>query len=128
MMRTISWPVTMLAPIRPNISGVISAPELVALMNDLYAREWTQYQNHFRPTFKLLSRDKRGSKTVRRYAPLQTPYQRLLESPAVAPATKARLRAEHARLNPFALKKAIEEKLRKFFTRLGNLDRESTKP
>jgi hypothetical protein len=26
------------------------------------------------------------------------------------------------------LKKAIEEKLRKFFTRLGNMDRESTKP
>jgi transposase InsO family protein len=103
-------------------------PELVALMNDLYAQEWSQYQNHFRPTFKLLSRDKRGSKTVRRYAPLQTPYQRLLDSPAIAKATKARLRAEHARLNPFALKKTIEEKLRKFFTRLGNLDREATKP
>jgi transposase InsO family protein len=102
--------------------------ELVALMNDLYAREWSQYQNHFRPTFKLLGRDKRGSKTVRRYAPLQTPYERLLESPDVAPVTKARLRAEHGRLNPFALKKAIEEKLRKFFTVLGNLDRESTKP
>lgn len=103
-------------------------PELVPLMNDLYAREWSQYQNHFRPTFKLLSRDKRGSKTVRRYAPLQTPYQRLVDSPDVPKATKARLRAEHARLNPFALKKAIEEKLRKFFTRLGNLDREATKP
>jgi hypothetical protein len=103
-------------------------PELVALMNDLYAHEWSRYQNHFRPTFKLLSRDKRGSKTVRRYAPLQTPYQRLLDSPELPKATKARLRAEHARLNPFALKKAIEEKLRKFFTRLGNLDREATKP
>jgi hypothetical protein len=76
----------------------------------------------------LLGRDKRGSKTVRRYAAIQTPYQRLLDSPDVPKATKARLRAEHARLNPFALKKAIEEKLRKFLTRLGNLDREATKP
>ncbi len=103
-------------------------PELVALMNDLYGQEWSQYQNHFRPTFKLLSRDKRGSKTVRRYAPLATPYQRLRTSRAIAPAVKVRLRAEHARLNPFLLQKAIEEKLRKFFTLLGNLDRESTKP
>lgn len=103
-------------------------PALVVLMNDLYAQEWSQYQNHFRPTFKLLSRDKRGSKTVRRYALLQTPYQRLLESADVSKVTKERLGAEHARLNPFALKKAIEEKLRKFFTVLGNLERESTKP
>ena len=103
-------------------------PELVALLNDLYAQEWSQYQNHFRPTFKLLGRDKHGSKTVRRYAAWQTPYQRLLESADVPQATKVRLRADHARLNPFALKKAIEEKLRKFFTLLGNLDRESTKP
>jgi hypothetical protein len=65
---------------------------------------------------------------VRRYAALETPYQRLLDSPHIPKATKARLQAEHARLNPFALKKAIEEKLRKFFTVLGNLDRESTKP
>ena len=103
-------------------------PELVALMNELYAREWSQYQNHFRPTFKLLGRDKRGSKTVRRYAAIETPYQRLLASADISLVRKVRLRAEHTRLHPFALKKTIEEKLRKFFTRLGNLDRESTKP
>ena len=97
-------------------------------MNDLYAQEWSQYQNQFRPTFKLLSRDKRGGKTVRRYAPLATPYQWLLHSRAIPKAVKVRLRAEHARLNPFTLKKAIEEKLQKFFTLLGNLDPESTKP
>ena len=38
-------------------------PELVALMNDLYAQEWSQFTNHFKPTFKLLKRDKSGSKT-----------------------------------------------------------------
>lgn len=41
--------------------------------------------------------------------------------------TKARLPDEHHRLDPFALKKNIESKLKKFFTALGNLDRESTK-
>jgi hypothetical protein len=57
-----------------------------------------------------------------------TPYQRLLDSPDVSKETKARLKAEHAQLDPFALKKSIETKLRKFFTLLGNLNHEATKP
>ena len=59
-------------------------PELVALMNDLYAQEWRQFTHHFKPTFKLLKRDKRGSKMVRIYGPTpQTPYQRLLKAPTL---------------------------------------------
>jgi hypothetical protein len=103
-------------------------PELVALMNNLYAQEWSQFTNHFKPTFKLLKRDKRGSKTVRVYEPTpQTPYQRLLASPDIEEATKTKLRQEHALLNPFELKKNIERKLKNFFTVLGNLNREATK-
>ncbi len=103
-------------------------PELVALMNELYAQDWSPYTNHFKPTFKLLKREKRGSRTVRVYeSQPQTPYQRLLASPEIPEATKARLRAQHATLDPFALKKSIEAKLKKFFTALGNLNRESTK-
>ena len=104
-------------------------PELVPLLNDLYGQEWSQYQNHFRPTFKLEKREKKGGKTVKTYEKKpQTPYQRLLGSAAIPEATKERLRTEHARLNPFALKKSLEAKLKNFFTALGNLDRESTKP
>ena len=101
-------------------------PKLVPLMNDLYAQEWSQFQNHFRPSLKLQSRDKRGSKTVRRYESPQTPYARLLASPQISLKRKARLRAEHAQLNPFELKKNIEQKLRLFFTALGNLQPEAT--
>ena len=102
--------------------------ELVPLMNDLYAKEWSQFTNHFKPTFKLLKREKKNGRTKRIYeAAPQTPYQRLLESPEIPEATKVKLRAEHATLDPFALKKSIEVKLKKFFTALGNLDRESTK-
>jgi hypothetical protein len=102
-------------------------PELVALMNELYANEWSQFTNHFKPTFKLLKRDKHGSKTVRIYElKPQTPYQRLLENPEVEETTKIRLREEHACLDPFELKKGIERKLKNFFTVLGNLDREAT--
>ena len=102
--------------------------ELVPLMNDLYAKEWSQFTNHFKPTFKLLKREKKNGKTKRIYEKTPcTPYQRLLESAEIPEATKTKLRAEHAGLDPFALKKSIEVKLRKFFTVLGNLDRESTK-
>ena len=102
-------------------------PELVALMNDLYANEWSRFTNHFKPTFKLLKRDKRGSRTVRVYQPTHlTPYQRLLESPGINEATKTRLRQEHAALDPFELKKNLERKLKNFFTVLGNLNCEST--
>ncbi len=102
-------------------------PELVPRLNDLYSQEWSRYQNHFRPTFKLLKREKKDGQTVKTYQKQpQTPYQRLLESPQIPEVTKARLRTQHAGLDPFALKKSIEAKLKKFFTALGNLDREST--
>jgi hypothetical protein len=107
----------------------LAHPELVALMNDLYAREWSQFTNHFKPTFKLLKREKNQGKTKRVYEKeLQTPYQRLLVSPDITETIKVKLRAEHARLDPFALKKNIEVKLKKFFTALGNCNREATKP
>ena len=102
--------------------------ELVPLMNALYAKEWSQFTNHFKPTFKLLKREKKDGRTKRIYEQQpQTPYQRLLSSPDIAEATKAKLRAEHAALDPFALKKSIEARLKEFFTALGNLNRESTK-
>ena len=103
-------------------------PELVALMNHLYAQEWSQFTNHFKPTFKLLKRQKQDGQTKRIYEKQpQTPYQRLLASPDIPEATKAKLRAQHAKLDPFALKKNIELKLRNFFTALGNRNREATK-
>ena len=99
-------------------------PELVPLMNDLYGQEWSQFTNHFKPTFKLVKREKKEGKTKRLYEKKpRTPYERLLNSADIPEATKERLRAEHAGLDPFALKKSIEEKLKNFFTALGNLDR-----
>jgi hypothetical protein len=102
--------------------------ELVAMMNDLYAQEWSQFTNHFKPTFKLWKREKKDGKTKRIYeAKPKTPYQRLLDSPDIPEATKVPLRDQHAKLDPFELKKNIELKLQKFFTALGNLNREATK-
>ncbi len=103
-------------------------PELVALMNELYSQEWSGFTNHFKPTFKLLKREKKDGKTKRIYEKTpKTPYQRLLESADIPEAKKTELRAQHAKLDPFELKKNIELKLKKFFTALGNLNREATK-
>lgn len=103
-------------------------PELVALMNDLYSQEWSQFTNHFKPTFKLVRREKQDGKTKRVYETTpKTPYQRLLDCPDIPEATKVKLRAQHAHLDPFELKKIIELKLKKFFTALGNRNREATK-
>ena len=66
--------------------------------------------------------------TQRVYEPTpKTPYQRLLASPDIPEAPKEALRAQHAKLDPFDLKKNIEIKLKKFFTARGNLNREATK-
>jgi hypothetical protein len=103
-------------------------PELVALMNDLYAQEWSLFTNHFKPTFKLLKREKKAGRTRRVYEKTpKTPYQRLLESADIPQAMKKELRSQHAKLDPFELKKNVELKLKKFFTALGNLNREATK-
>ena len=102
--------------------------ELVPLMNDLQAKEWSQFTHHCKPTFKLLKREKQNGRTKRIYEKKPcTPYQRLLDSAEIPEGRKTQLRAEPAGLDPFALKKSIEEKRKKFFTALGNLKRESTK-
>jgi hypothetical protein len=88
---------------------------LIDLMNGLYANEWSDYQNHFMPTLKLLAKVKINSKYRRKYEQPKTPYQRVLESPHVPHEIKQQLQEKHKGLNPFILKKNIERKLRHIF-------------
>ena len=89
--------------------------QLVGLINDLYRREWGAYQNFFCPNMKLVSKERVRSRYRKRYDPPQTPYERLLQSREVSPENKRQLQAAYARLNPFALKKTIELKLKNIF-------------
>lgn len=88
---------------------------LVELMNDLYSNEWSDYQNHFCPSMKLLEKQRINSKYIKEYDVPQTPYQRVLASEQVTEETKEQLKAEHQRLNPFILKRTIEKKLKVIF-------------
>lgn len=90
-------------------------PRLVALMNDLYANEWSLYQNHFCPTMKLREKQRINSKYRKKYDAPQTPYHRVLASGQVTDETKERLKTVHQSLNPFILKQSIEKKLRVIF-------------
>lgn len=40
-------------------------PDLVVLRNDLYAKAWSQFTNHFQPTFKLPKREKKAGRPKR---------------------------------------------------------------
>lgn len=103
-------------------------PQLVERINDLYRKEWSAYQNFFCPSMKLVSKERVRSRYRKRYDAPQTPYERLLQSQGVSAEKKQELQAAYARLNPFALKKIIEEKLGKIFALKSVRHSESTNP
>ena len=60
---------------------------------------------------KLEKKERVGSQTVRQYGPTQTPLERVLACAEVSAATKGRLRAQKAALNPFALRRDVDRQL-----------------
>ena len=89
----------------------LEQPERVPLINELY-RTWGLLHNFFCPNLKLLSKTRKGAKTIRKYSPPQTPYQRLLESKHLSQEQKQKLQNRGQRLNPLQLKREIEQKLK----------------
>lgn len=90
-------------------------PAVVPLLNDLFRSEWRLYHNFFMPSVKLLEKKQVAAKTIKRYDLPKTPYQRILESPDVEAAVKRSLKEQFDTLNPFALRKAIDAKLKRVF-------------
>lgn len=90
-------------------------PALVPLMNDLYANEWSLFQNHFSTTLKLIEKVRIGSRYKKRYDQPKTPYQRVLECSTISEEKKKELRAFHQTLNPFQLKKTVNAKAKAIF-------------
>jgi len=89
----------------------LEQPERVPLINELY-RTWGLLHNFFCPNLKLLSKTRKGAKTIRKYSPPQTPYQRLLESKHLSQEQKQKLQNRFQQLNPLQLKREIEQKLK----------------
>jgi hypothetical protein len=94
-------------------------PRIVPLMNDLYRTEWRLFHNFFMPSVKLLEKQRVGSKIVKLIDSPKTPYQRVLESIHIDTDVKEHLRKQIKGLNPFNLRKIINEKIRKIHTLAG---------
>ena len=90
-------------------------PEIVPLLNKLYTTEWRLFQNFFCPSVKLIEKQRIASKTIKRYDSPKTPYQRILDSKDIPDSVKRALTEQVEKLNPFHLRKAMEEKLKKIF-------------
>ena len=56
-----------------------------------------------------------NGKVIKRYDSPKTPYQRVLESPSVSASVRRSLKEQFETLNPFKLRKAIEDKLNTIF-------------
>jgi len=88
---------------------------LVPLMNSLYSQEWSQYHNFFLPSVKLVEKKLVDGKQIKRYDTPKTPYQRVLESSYVTASVKRSLKEQVENLNPFRLRKVMENKLKTIF-------------
>jgi hypothetical protein len=87
-------------------------PEVVALMNALAKGAYGQLLNYFHASLKLERKERTEGRVKRIYGAAQTPLTRVLASAEVTAQTKQRLQQHKARLNPFALKQAVDRSLK----------------
>src|SRR3990167_347515 len=90
-------------------------PQLVTLMNDIYQNEFALLHNYFYPAMKLQDKMRIESKIKKHYDHPQTPYQRLMQSDAIADTQKEKMRQTFESLNPFELQQRIQQKLKNIF-------------
>ena len=93
----------------------IENPKAVPLLNEMYTAEWRLFHNFFCPSVKLLSKERKGSKTIKHHDDPKTPYQRILESDRISDYAKRGLTHIYENTNPFVLRQAIERRLKLIF-------------
>jgi hypothetical protein len=93
----------------------IEEPKAVELLNNLYANEWRLYHNFYCASVKLISKERRGSKVIKKHDDPKTPYERVMESELVSDYHKRGLEEIFVNTNPFMLRKAIDRRLREIF-------------
>ena len=81
----------------------------LALLESIYD-DLRLYINFFQPSFKLIAKERIGNRTIKRYDPAKTPYQRVLERKDVSIESKARLMNLYLQLNPAELRRRIDQK------------------
>jgi hypothetical protein len=86
----------------------------LALLESIYD-DLRLYINFFQPSFKLITKERIGNRTLKRYDTAKTPYQRLLERKDISFESKARLINLYLQLNPAQLRRSIDLKTAKLW-------------
>ncbi len=71
-------------------------------------RLWT---NFFQPTMKLATKERHGTKVIKRYDQARTPYQRVLDAPEVTQPYTQALREHYRTLNPIWTGQELQRRL-----------------
>ena len=90
-------------------------PKVIPLLNELYTTEWRLYHNFYCPSVKLLSKERIGSKNIKKHDSPKTPYQRVMASKEVSEFVKSGLQKIFENTNPFILRRGMETKLKRIF-------------
>ena len=93
----------------------LDKPQVIDALNALYTNEWRLFHNFYCPSVKLLSKERIGSKTIKKHDSPKTPYQRVLDSEHVGDYAKEGLRRIFENTNPFMLRRAMEKRIKHVF-------------
>jgi len=99
--------------------GRITDEKIVEAFNDLYRNEHRLLTNFFYPTLKLKKKVRVGGKIYKKYEVAKTPYERVIKSKYVDKETKRQLKKQYEELNPAALNRSLQVKLKKIRQLLG---------
>ena len=88
-------------------------PASVQPLCELYREAWGPLHNFFLPSTKLVEQRREGSRILRRHDTPQTAYQRLRAGEDLSRKNRKQLREQFESLDPFALAKSVEQRLKK---------------
>ena len=91
------------------------SPAAQAAIQTLYRGDLRLFENFFLPSVKLQRKERVGGRVRRRYDAPQTPLDRVLACAEIPEDVAAQLRRQRARLDPFALARAIEHQLERIY-------------
>jgi hypothetical protein len=86
-------------------------PKIVKMLNNIYIKYWSLFFNFFIPSSKIISKQRVGSKVIKKHDNPKTPVDRLLESYSISATTKKKLLSLRKTLNPFALQNHIKNEI-----------------
>lgn len=88
----------------------------VTIMNELY-NVLEDYINFFLPSVKCISKERIGSRYIRRYDTAQTAYRRVSAHPLITKEVKEQLTRKYATLNPKILKQKSDRLIRMLYAK-----------